>query len=363
MKRTLAFAVVAAACASGCATTEGWNNVQTKNFNLYTNTQEHYKETLRQLENAYAALSSSFFREKDVGKVDVLFLDDAEFVDYMGNFRRGAAISKLPGDGPIGKSGLLVLRPHVLRSIDGQGQGTRELGFETTAAAAGAGAMGNRAAIAAKEMLTHIFIDRVMPQAPLWFHEGFASYVSSSELRGDGQRTFACFGYPHKTEALLPVASLWNVTFDEYAQPERRGFFPATGYTFIDFVVHGDDNKYRALIGPLVNGLASGQPADALVAGAFPGVDTAALDNMLGNHKQLIEQQIDSNAQVRGACPFGVLVPEKLLPAEAPSQITPVPPEHIEAMFRALQALPAKDEYPPYYPPSVVEKVKVPPAK
>lgn len=352
-------ALVVGAFASGCATTEGWNNVQTKNFNLYTNTQEHHKETLRQLENAYAALAASFFREKNVGKVDVLFLDDAEFVDYMGNFRRGGALSRVPGEGSIGKNGLLILRPHVLRSLD-DGEGKGELGFQGTS---GGGAMGNRAALAAKEMLTHIFIDRVMPKAPLWFHEGFAKYVSTAEIRSDGQRTLGCFGYPQKTEALMPISGIWDITFDQYAQPDKRGFFPAAGYTLIDFIMHAENNKYRPLIGPLVNGLASGESSAALVGNAFSNMDGGALDNLLGSHKQLIEQQIDSNAQVRGLCPFGVVVPESLVPSDTPVAITPVPPQEIAALLHALKALPAKDEYPPYYPAAVIDKVKVPPMK
>lgn len=358
MRKMFSLFVLAAAVFGGCATTEGWNKVQSKNFNLYTDTEEHYKETLRQLENAYAGLSSTFFRDKDVGKVDVLFLDDSEFVDYFGNFRRGAALSKVPGESPIGKAGLLVLRPHVFDpSLGKAGE------MESNSPTAGEGAMGNRGALAAKEMLTHVFIDRVMPQAPLWFHEGFAAYVRTSELRGDGQKTFACFGYQQKTEGLLPVSSLWNIGFHEYATPERRGFFPSTGYTMIDYIMHADDNKNRGMMGPMVNALASGAPSAESVKAAFGGADDATIDNLLGNHKQLIEQQIDSNAQVRGLCPFGVVVPPSLVPEEAAPKIEPVPPETMAALFHALKALPARDEYPPYYPPAIVDKVTVPPLK
>lgn len=355
MNRALAFSLVAAALVGGCA--QSWNRVETEHVTLYTSTDVLYKETLRQLENAHASLSSSFFRGKDVGKVEVLFLDDPEFIGYFGNFRNGAALAAVPGDGEIGKKGLLVLRPHAAT--------LQAVSQETTLGevpSAGPGAALNRAGLAAKEMMTHLFVERAMPQAPLWFHEGFAAYVRTSEIRSDGQRTFACFGYPQPPESLLPVSSLWDVDFNDYAAPERRGWFQSTGYLLIDYIMHADGGAHRQMMMPIVEGVSSGQPSAEVVQAAFGGAAPEAIDEILGLHKQAFDQMMSTQNQVRGNCPYGVIVANERRPDERAPRISPVEPAKMEALFRALDALPARDEYPPYYPPAVIAKVKVPKA-
>lgn len=356
MNRAFAVAAWLVVSAGGCASVNSWNQVQTKNFTVYTSTDEHYQETLRQLENAHASLSASFFKGKQIGNVEVLFLEDADFITYFGNFRKGAALASVPGDGKIGKQGLLVLRPHV-QSIN---PSVTADGNVASTFAAGTGAMGNAAGMAAKEMLTHLFIERAMPKVPLWFHEGFSAYVSTSDVRGGNGQTFACFGFPLTGEVMIPVANMWDGTFEQYAKAEYRGWFQATAMTLVDYVMHADGNAHRGAMGPLVNGLAEGQPSADVAKAALGGASNEQIDSFLRVHRQNISQVIASNAQVRGQCPFGVVIPKDLAPDEAPPKITAAPPADIEALLRALTALPAKDEYPPYYPPEVLAKVKVP---
>jgi hypothetical protein len=357
MKMTFALSVFVGVLASGCASgLEGWRQVETRNITLYTNTDVQYKETLRQLENSYSSLSASFFKGKDIGKVEVLFMDDTDFIGYFGNFRKGAALASVPGDGVIGKNGLLVLRPHsqdLNPSVGADGVAAKN--FD-----AGTGALNNAAGTSAKEMLTHLFILRAMPKVPLWFHEGFSAYVSTSEVRAGNGQTFGCFGFPLTGQVMMPVASIWDTGFEQYAKPEYRGWFQSTAMTLVDFVMHADNNKHRAAMGQMVNDLASGMPSSSVVSAAFDGANEKAIDELLQVHRQNVSQIVASAAPVRGQCPFGVVIPSVLAPDESVPKITSRSAADMEALFRALSAFPAKDEYPPYYPPEVVAKVKVP---
>lgn len=356
MKKAFAVSVLVGLFSSGCASFEGWNQVETKNITLYTNTDSQYKETLRQLENAYAGLSASFFKGKNIGKVEVLFLDDTDFITYFGNFRKGAALSAMPANSPMGKDGLLVLRPHSqFTNPSVAADGVAASNFD-----AGTGALNNAAGTSAKEMLTHLFIQRAMPKVPLWFHEGFSAYVSTSDVRSANGQTFGCFGFPLTGEVMMPVASLWDATFDQYAKPDYRGWFQATAMTLIDFVMHADNNKHRAAMGQMVNDLAAGNPSAGVVAAAFEGANEKTIDGLLQVHRQNISQIVATAAPVRGQCPFGVMIPKELVPDESAPKITARSAADIETLFHILSAFPGKDEYPPYYPPEVVAKVKVP---
>lgn len=401
MKKALA--VLVGLCTSGCAV-DGWNQVQSKNITLYTNTDSQYKETLRQLENGYASLSASFFKGKEIGRVEVLFLDDTDFIGYFGNFRKGAALASVPGGGAIGKNGLLVLRPHSQSTNPSVGTD----GVAASTFAAGTGATNNAAGTSAKEMLTHLFVQRSMPNVPLWFHEGFAAYVSSSEVRGGNGQSFGCFGFPVAGQVMMPVTSLWDATFVDYAKPDYRGWFQATSMTLIDFIMHADDNKHRGAMGQMVNDLAAGKPSADVVAAAFNGASVQDIDEKLQVHRQNVAQAVASAADVvegggngasaedaagfngarsedndeklqvrrqneaqavgrtapiRGQCPFGVVIPPGMEPDEAPPKISPQPKADMEALFAALESLPSKDEYPPYFPADIIAKVKVPAKK
>jgi hypothetical protein len=342
--------------ASGCASMDGWNQVETKNFTLFTNTDSQYKESLRQLENTYASLSASFFKGKDIGKVEVLFMDDTDFIEYFGNFRKGAVLSSVPGNGAIGKNGLLVLRPHSQSLNPSVGAD----GVAASTFSAGTGTMNNAAGTSAKEMLTHLFIQRAMPSVPLWFHEGFSSYVSSSEVRAGNGQTFGCFGFPVTGQVLMPVSSIWDTSFDQYSKPEYRGWFQATALMLIDFVMHADNNKHRSAMGSMVNDLAAGKSSSVVVSAAFDGASEKTIDGLLQIHRQNVSQLVSSNSPVRGQCPFGVLIAPELAPDESPPKISPRAAADMEALFHSLSALPGKDEYPPYYSPDVIAKVKVP---
>src|SRR5262245_22042165 len=172
MHRTIVVAAFAATVSLGCAhgnlnSPAGWTAIESKHFTVYAPDTNFYAPTLVSLEYSYASVGSSFFfKNTDVGKVDVLFLDDEEFVALMGARRHAAVLEKVPGDGKIAQRGLIITK------ADPDGH-------------------------YGAHMLAHLYLRKLVPAAPLWFHEGFASYLGTLEYQeGEGGMRMACFGKP-----------------------------------------------------------------------------------------------------------------------------------------------------------------------
>ncbi|HXU79808.1 MAG TPA: hypothetical protein VN914_00305, partial [Polyangia bacterium] len=211
---------------------------------------------------------------------------------------------------------------------------------------------------AGTEALTHLFIEQKFPHAPLWFHEGFASYARTVEYRqGEGRRT-ACFGVPKgKTDTLLPLEKVAAISWDDYDGDEARSWFQYTGRTLFDYILHGDEGRNREKITPFVAAVAEGKRLDGAVAAAFPGQSLAALDKKLGEHSADVGYQMGNESKVRGLCPLPFAVPEDKAADQGERKISPAAPADIKAMLDALKKLPRLDGFPPWYPPEVVAKV------
>jgi hypothetical protein len=346
--------------ASGCATYEGWSAVKTEHFTLYTAGISNHQDVIRALENGYSGFAASpFFKSSaaSVGKIDVLFMDDQDFLDLMGQRRSGAAIAKVPGDGKIGKDGLLVLHPFTLNEM------TTDLTLDSDLKATG-DADANPGGRAALEMLAHLFIVKAFPKAPLWFHEGFSAYLSTMELRSDDKgQVLSCMGFVRSSDAYLGLSKMWELSFSQVATAEVRGFFRATAYTFIDYILHGDNDAHRGKMGALLGGVASGDDSQSVIKAVFDGTPLDAIDTAVKSHRNNMAAVLTTKTKARSQCPMGVLVPPELKPADVITPIsTEANPTDIEAVFRALGALPALDEFPPYFPLEVTAAVRVPPA-
>ncbi len=332
--RVLLALALAALVGAGCTHTginspEGWNVVKSKHFNLYTSTNTLYEEPLRALEFQYAALSSSFFRGGDVGKIDVLFLEDTDFTELFGNRREGAALARVPGGGAIGKDGLVVVQPNQQ--------------------------------LAGAEMVTHVFIHRAFPKAPLWFHEGFSAYARTAEYQeGAGQRR-ACFGRAVSSDfKAIPLAKVFAMGWDEYDGDEARGWFKHSARMLIDYTMHGENGRHANSLGAVVQGIAQGQASDALVAAAYPELPLAELDRRVAAHGTDVEAQTQTRAAVRGLCPVPFPVPpERAADLSEDRPLEPATAADIAAVLAGIRKLPRRDDgYPPWYPTEVVAQAE-----
>lgn len=337
MNRAVMLLVSVAVTAGGCASTglnspDGWHVVKSKRFTMYTATSLSHAETLNGLEYHYASLSSSFFR-KDIGNVDVVFLENEDFTDVFGVKRSYVVMPKVPGNGKIGKDGLLIVRP-----LHGAG--------DTTSA----------------EALTHVFIDRVLPPAPLWFHEGFSAYARMAEYKeGEGKR-FACFGRPGFNETrFIPLDKLFPMSWDEYDGDEARSWYKNTARMLIDFAIHGDGGKHLPAMNAMIEGFLEQKDTSAIMKTAFPSLDLKKLGERVTAHGLDV---INQPASIRGICPLGFPIPDDKAADIGDKPLAAADVADIKELIVAMKKLPRRnDGYPGWYPLDVVQNAEKSPAQ
>ena len=326
------FLATAMAAAAGCAhggigSPEGWSVMQSKHFNVYAGTPRHAAPALNGLEYSYAALSSSFFRGIELPKVDVMFLEDDDYNETVGFLRRSLVLAKLPsGSTSVGKDGFIVVKTD---ESDDSGA----------------------------EALTHLFIAKKLPQAPLWFHEGFAAYSSTVEYHRGGGQQAACFGIPKRSrDTLVPLEKMSAMSWDDTDGDEARSWYKHTAMTLFDYVLHGDEGKNRDKINQLAAAAAHGLSLKDAMAAVFPGVSLQALDKKLGEHAAEVTYQVENGSKTRGLCPLPFDIPAENAADQGERQIAPASPSDIKAVLQALKKLPRVDGYPPWYPAEIVAK-------
>lgn len=337
MHRTIVVAALAAPISLGCAhgslnSAEGWTAIDSKHLTVYAPDTNFYQPTMVTLEYAYAAVGSSFFfKNSDIGKVDVLYLDDEEFVALMGARRHAAVLEKAPGNGKIGRNGLIISKADPNGSYTGQ-------------------------------MMGHLYLHKLLPKAPLWFHEGFASYLGTLEYKeGEGLRR-GCFGKPGGgADGFVTVEELIAASWDEY-DDKHKGWYRHTAEAVIDYIIHGEDKKFIGQLGPLMDGFSKGTASGELIAAAFPGVSTSDLNTKIVEHGKEIKHQSETGAKVRGECPIGFDIPDDKAPDKAENpKMSPADPVEMQKLLDGLKKLPRREGYPPWYPADVIDRVNAAP--
>jgi hypothetical protein len=320
---------LAVGCAhGGIGNPEGWSLMQSQHFNVYVGAPRHATTALAGLEYSYAVLSSSFFRGVDLPKVDVMFLEEADFGDLLGFRRSELVLAHLPSSATsVGANGLIVLQ-----DVQTDQSGT--------------------------EALTHLFIEKKFPHAPLWFHEGFSSYARTAEYHhGDGKNA-ACFGVLRGgIDPLLPLDKVAAMSWDDYDGDEARSWFKYTGRTLIDYILHGDEGHNIEKITPFVAAVAEGKPLQGAVAAAFPGQSLQAIDKKLGEHSADVSYQLKNESKVRGLCPLPFVIPNDRAADQGERKMGVAPPADVRAVLETLKKLPRLDGYPAWYPAEVLAKV------
>jgi hypothetical protein len=335
MNRVAISLVLATALAAGCGSTglnspDGWHVVKTKRFTMYTPTTLSHSELLNGLEYHYASVGSSFFR-KDIGNIDVMFIEDTDFTDVFGTRRSHLVLHRVPGNGKIGKNGLIVLK----------------------------GVQGD---LGAAEAITHVYIDRVLPTAPLWFHEGFASYGRTAEYKeGDGRRV-ACFGAPVTSDTrFIPLDKVFSMSWDEYDGGEARSWYKNTARMLIDFSMHGENGKRRGAMGVMVDGFVAGQDTPTIIKAAYPDMDVKKLSERVIAHGTDVIA-LPNNA--RGLCPIGFPIPPEKTADVGDHGLEAADPADIRAVIAALQTLPLRqDGYPSWYPEEAIVRAEKTPGQ
>jgi hypothetical protein len=301
--------------AAGCA--GGWHQLKSKRITGYAERPGDYRETMRQLEYSYAALSA-FFPRADVGPVEVLFLPPATWLHTFGAERTGLVLTSVPGAGRVGRQSLVVMsqQPDYLLST---------------------------------RLLAHLFLNKAVPGAPLWLHQSLAAYLGTAAIQSGQGRWRACFGFHASLDSRLyqmPLDKFFAVTWEQY--PEAGpGFFIGTGRLLMDYIFHGEKGAHLPKLPAIFSAAGQGMRGPDIMAATFPGVSLEELGKRISDFKGSQTEQRE-----RGLiCPLPVPIDAAHIPDESDPQESPFPTPDIEQLMAALKKLPHGDRFPAWYPP------------
>jgi hypothetical protein len=306
--------------AIGCA--GGWTEMKTKRFTGHAFQPRDHREHMEQLELAHATLAT-FFPKADIGPVEVVFLDDNDFLFAYGTDRFGLALPKVPGGGRLGAGNVLILPTN--------------LGYPVVTV-----------------MLTHLFLNKVVPNAPLWLHEGMAMYFSKSKIGSADGKWVACFGANASIEGSaeiirLPLDKFFAIGWKDFASSNPQ-YYRGTGVLLIDFLFHGDKGVYLEKLPSVLAAVAQGTPGPQIMAATFPGMNLEQLGQRIYDFKASGGEQRE-RGQI---CPLPIPVAADKLPDEASPQEKPDNVAEVEQLLEAVKKLPQGDRLPSWYPPEIV---------
>jgi hypothetical protein len=315
------FLLIIASASAGCA--GGWTEMKTKRFTGHAFHARDHRDHLEQLELAHATLST-FFPKADIGPVEVLFMDDDnDFLFAFGSDRVGLVLPRVPGGGRLGAGNTIVLPMSV--------------GYPV-----------------ATTMLSHLFLHEVVPNAPLWLHDGMAMYFAKSKLGSNDGKWVACFGANETVEGRaeiirLPLDKFFALGWKDYASSNPR-YYRGTGELLIDFLIHGDKGIYLEKLPSVFAAVAQGTPGPQIMSATFAGV---ALDE-LGQRIYDFKASSGEQRQRDVLCPLPLPVPADKLPDDSTPQERPESAAEVQQLLEALKQLPQGDRMPSWYPPEIV---------
>jgi hypothetical protein len=200
-----------------------------------------------------------------------------------------------------------------------------------------------------------MFIHRVMPKAPLWFHEGFAAYARTVDYREGGGQRMACFGTPTGSpSSYVELKELVEMPWEKY-NTGVKGWYKHTARSLIDFVIHADGGKDLTKIETLIDAVGAGKAGGEPLLAVYSGQTLDALNPKVVGHGNDVAAMAESKTQARGMCPLAFGVPPELAPDTSERKLEPVPAEDIKALNAGLMKLPGREGgYAPWFPAEVV---------
>jgi hypothetical protein len=293
----LAFAL--AACAHEPA---GWKVVSTDHFNIYTDQRAHeYEWVAERLEDVHAGLTQSFFAETATPPLEVFLFGELEFRELVSN-RVGGMFFGNHGNGTL-----------VLSD---------------------AGDPAFISHITAHEV-SHGFIHATFPAVPIWFNEGFASYLESMVVEeGEHRVTFGSLDSGISVEAgigrMVPVQQLFTARWDEFHGDWEHSHY-AAGWALVHYIEHGENKQLRGRFDAFTTALAqvTGQRGVGSTAWArvYPEIPFGELDGRVRDH---VNRSFDKHRDSRIAYKF-------TRPDRAPLRITPANMQKVDSLRDKLR--------------------------
>jgi hypothetical protein len=293
---------------------QGWSRVRAAHFDLLSDAPESRQdEVARELESTYAVIHDTFFRDAKIPRVEVLLFQNTGYLQEI--FGQDIAAVHLPKEGG-GSVILLANYPDMDES-------------EMAAAS-------EQRRIVAHE-LVHMFINAAAPRAPVWFHEGFATYLESVELRGEQ----AFFGLRSRIAAPIiaegrwvPLATMAQAKFMDHHGIEALTHY-ATAWAYLHYLLNGDGGAHMRRFLAIWRVMDGAQPGEDVALAAlqapFPEV---ALDQLDGRVRDYAVAHLGARTDVTG---MRVDVPRSAL--EPAVERSPADRDHVRELCKAVYAL------------------------
>lgn len=330
-----------AGAAAGCAVTraqqrEGWVASRTDNVTVYTNTLMQHRFPQEWLEQSFAAFAA-FFPGAAKKPVDVVFLAREpgsllRFHHPLAIPRDSWSIATVPGNGNIGRDGLLILEDR-------------------------------RSHHEAAVMLAHQFVARAVPNAPLWLQVGLSRYLAGYRMHYQGNVWLACFGSPAFPAApnaaagrvLMPLDDLFGWDWYRYESWRGRNWYGYTAHVVVHFLIHGGVGTFhRERFRVFLDAIGKGASTDEALGRGYPHILDDEWEDAIATHarpegnRRLIASQFDTIPQ--GLC---FRIPPADRAARTPSR-TPVAAAEIGRVLDDLQWIDVFRKSVPWMPPDIV---------
>ena len=185
---------------------------------------------------------------------------------------------------------------------------------------------GNYIAINAEEQVSqiiyheyiHFFVNNNLPNAPLWFNEGFAEYYST--FKSDDDKTIIGFPVAHhmaflKSTRLMPLEQLLEKSEVLHEEETKAGNFYAQSWLLVHYLMQGQEQKLRPKLSQFLTRLEQGYPQNQAFRDAF-AMEAAQLQEEL---KDYLRQFLFTYT----------VIDSKDLAAVAPVRVAPLPYEEV----------------------------------
>lgn len=297
----------------------GWQTLQTEHFTVHTAVPRDVEDDLPLLEYQYGALKK-FFRGADLPRLEIVSMDGGDLNHLLGQNRAGVVMTASPGASPIGKHGLIV-----------------------TSTGRSAGSL--------TPLLAHLFIAQQFPKAPLWLHEGLATYLGAARVLKKGY----CYGsIAHSKEPTIPLARLFSMSWAGLDEKDARFWYRDTAHYFVHMIIHDEPGPIGHRMAALLDAVAAGRSQEDLLEATFPGVPLDALQRMLDAKVTRLRDGPDPYEH----CPLMLGVPPYRDPSGPIATTSDSPRDQLAVLFKDLERLPARYGFQPWYPPEVMASVR-----
>jgi hypothetical protein len=318
LPRWIYLGLVLAVAATGCAHApwhpyRGWVAWQRRDVVLYTDTAIEHRSALDWLVDISDVYRRTFFRDLSVAPLHALYLQGdgpSPLVTADGDYRYGALLR--PVDAPLRAGGGLVM----VGRFQWQWQYAH--------------------------LVAHHFIIQAIPDAPIWFQEGFADYLTVFQGQ-PGNPQVVCFGVRQPAEqrmVTVPIKDLFALTWGDY-NDSKAPWMAATGWALVDYLLHGEDGRWRPRFRGFMNALAARSSSQDALAAIYPDLPIASLDQRLRDHVHTVRPPLQH-------CPLPVVIGPSGPPGPPPAR-TEVGEDAIRAVFQAIESLPVRRGYADFF--------------